>query len=75
MPHKTQGGKVVDAAIMRPVPVDAHAAMARNERIEKTMPTDHTAHHQPYSEPSARPHPALKHLKSANHVQEVFKKR
>jgi hypothetical protein len=75
MPHKTQGSKVVDAAIMRPVPPTAAAAGARNNRIGNSVPTDHAADKQPYREPSARPHPALKHLTSANHVQEVFKKR
>ena len=75
MPHKMQGSKVVDAAIERPVPVTAAAAAVRNERVEKTIPTMHTAPEQPYREPSAAPHPALKHLKMANHVHEVFKKR
>ena len=75
MPHKSQGGITVDAAIARPVPVTAAAASMRNEKVEKTIPTTHTAPEQPYMEPSAAPHPALKHLKTANHVHEVFKKR
>jgi hypothetical protein len=72
MPHKKQGAITVDAAIARPVPVTAAAAAVRNERIEKTIPTTHTAPKQPYREPSAAPHPALKHLKQAKHVHEVF---
>lgn len=75
MPYKKQGHITVDAAVMRPIPADAHAALERSHRLDESMPTDHVAHHQPYNEPSARPHPALKHLKSANHVHEVFKKR
>jgi hypothetical protein len=75
MPHKTQGSKVVDAAIMRPVPATAAQAMERSTRQAAGGSKDHTAERQAYREPSARPHPALKHLTSANHVQEVFKKR
>lgn len=75
MPHRTQGSKVVDAAIARPVPVTAAAAGLRNEAIGKTIPTDHVAEHQPYREPSAKGLPALKHLSQAKHVHEVFKKR
>ncbi len=71
--HKKQGGITVDAAKQMTVPTDHHAAMARNERVEKTIPKDHTADHQPYKEYSG--HPALKHLKTADHVHEVFKKR
>ena len=67
--------KQVAAAPQISIPMDAHAALARSHSIDKGIPTDHVADHQPYSEPSARPHPALKHLSAAKHVHEVFKKR
>jgi hypothetical protein len=73
MPQKKQGGITVDAAHELSVPATAHVAMERSARIDKTIPKDHTADSQPYHEYSG--HPALKHLKSANHVHEVFKKR
>ena len=73
MPHKKQGHITVDAAIERPVPVDAHTAAARNERVGHSIPNDHTADHQPYHEPSASGHPSLKHLKQLTHVHEVIK--
>ena len=58
-----------------PNPATHHAAGERNNRLAESMSDTHEAESQPYSEPSAKGHPALKHLKQANHVQEVFKKR
>ena len=76
MPTRVQhGGKVVDAAKEISIPATARAAMERSTKQAAALPTTHVADHQPYREPSARPHPALKHLTTANHVQEVFKKR
>ena len=57
------------------IPTTHQAASERNNAVGESMPTEHTADSQPYREPSARPHPALKHLSTANHVSEVFKKR
>ena len=57
------------------IPATHHAAGERNSRLAESMSDSHTAESQPYSEPSAKGHPALKHLKQANHVHEVFKKR
>jgi hypothetical protein len=75
MPTRVQHGKVVDAARAISIPPTAEAQCARNDRIEKTIPTTHVADKQPYHDASSNGHPALKHLKSANHVREVFKKR
>jgi hypothetical protein len=75
MPTRMQGGKQVDAAHELPIPATAAAAGIRNERVGKTVPKTHQAAVQPYHEPSASGHPALKALKKATHVHEVFKKR
>lgn len=72
MPHKKQGNITVDAARELPVPKDAHAALERSDHIDAGMPKDHTAEHQPYHEPTMDGHPALKHLKQAEHVHHVF---
>lgn len=57
-----------------PIPATHEAAGARNNGVGETIREVHTAAPQPYKEPSAKGHPALKHLKQANHVHEVFKK-
>jgi hypothetical protein len=71
MPHRKEpGGITVDAAISRPIPPTSEAAHERNHRLAEGLPKDHTAPHQPYKEYAG--HPALKGLKKAKHVHEVY---
>lgn len=72
MPHIKQGGITVDAAHELAVPVTAHAAAVRNERLAARMKPDHTAVHQPYHDHTHDGHPALDGLKQTNTTADVF---